>query len=263
MFTSVEMKGMRTLAAVTVLLVAAATFAAPRSHAVRPLAEAVYSGTVIDVTDGKPVIEAEVTSGTRTVKTDGRGAFSIVIAAGRPVSVLIHRSGYEDAPLTVTLPAPGSVIVSPAPTPTPQPVPPPQSAPPITLTPKAPVVMRTTDGLTVPLDADTVQFAYIIPFSSPATSNAASFCRLDGTAYAPDRSEFSRIVGPAVFTNNSACCKLGKSLLVNIEMKTGEKEQVIFSDSCFGYDIVFTGRDRVSAQYVFAKFTEIASIDFP
>jgi hypothetical protein len=250
---------MRSIAAVTVMLVTTAVFAAPRARAVRPLAEAVYSGTVVDATSGKPVIEAEITSGTRTVRTDGRGAFSIVIASGRPVSVLIHRSGYEDSPLTVTLPitTPGPVITPPPPQPSPGP------PPPIMLTPKAPVIMKTTDGLTIPLDADTVQFAYIIPFSSPATSNAASFCRLDGTAYAPDRSELSRIVGPAVLTNNAACCKLGKSLLINIELKTGEKEQVIFSDSCFGYDVVFTGRDRDSAQYVFAKFTEIASIEFP
>jgi len=258
------MVGMRSIAAVTVLLVATVALSAPRSHAVRPIAEDVYRGTVIDATSGKPVIEAEVTSGTRTVRTDARGAFSIVVVTGRPVSIVIHRSGYEDSPLTVTLPTtstPGTVI-SPTP-PVPQPSPAPQPSPPILLTPKAPVIMKTTDGLTIPLDADTVQFAYIIPFSSPATSNAASFCRLDGTAYAPDRSELSRIVGPAVVTNNAACCKLGKSLLINIELKTGEKEQVIFSDSCFGYDVVFTGRDRDSAQYVFAKFTEIASIEFP
>jgi hypothetical protein len=252
---------MRTLAAVMALFGAAAMFAAPRSRSVRPIAEGIYSASVVDATNGKPVIEAEVTSGTRTVKTDARGAFSIVVEMGRPVALVIHRSGYEDAPLTVTLPAStGGTVISPTP---PQPAPAPQPVAPITLMPKAPVLMKTTDGLTVPLDADTVQFAYIIPFSSPATSNAASFCRLDGTAYTPDRSEFSRIVGPAVLTSNAACCKLGNSLAVNVEMKSGEKEKVIFSDSCFGYDVVLTGRDRVSAQYVYARFTEIASIDFP
>lgn len=259
MFTSVDMSGMRTLAAVTALFAAVAVFGAPRERSVRPIAEGIYSGTVVDASTTKPVIEAEVTSGTRTVKTDARGAFTIVITAGRPVSLLIHRSGYEDVPMTVTLPAAPEVVVSP-PTPV-TPAPPPQS--PISLVPKAPVIVRAVDGNTTLLDADTVQFAYIIPFSSPATSTAASFCRLDGTAYAPDRSEFSRIVGPAVVTSNAACCKLGNSLAINVEMKSGEKEKVIFSDSCFGYDIIFTGRDRVSAQYIFLKFTDIAEIDFP
>jgi len=242
--------------------IAAATLFAATSlfahvHAVRPVAEGVYSGTVVDATTSKPVIEAEVTSGSRTVKTNAIGLFNLVIITGRPVAITIHRSGYEDLPLTTTLPTPSAPEVSPV-------VPaPPLPVTPLALTPKATVVVKTTNGTTMRLDADTVQFAYVIPFSNPATSTVASVCHTDGTADDIDRSELARIIGPAVSTTNAACCKLGPALAIDFEMKTGEKEHVLLTDSCFGYDCIFTGRDHDSAQYVQVKFTDVASIDFP
>lgn len=239
-------------ASIAVVALMMATIAFAHTHAVRPVAEAVYSGLILDSATNKPVVEAEVTSGNRTVKTDAAGSFNIVIITGRPVALIVHRSGYEDLPLTVTLTVQGSVSpVVPA-TPTP-----------VALMPKPLVIVKTTAGATIRLDADTVQFAYVIPFSNPATTTIASFCRDDGTADDIDRSEFAHITGPAVSTTNAACCKLGPSLGINVELKTGEKEHVLFTDSCFGYDCIFTGRDHDSAQYVQVKFTEIASVDFP
>jgi len=251
------MSAMRT-ASIAVAVFIAATSAFAHARSVRPVAEGIYSGLIVDATTNKPVVEAEVTSGTRTVKTNASGAFDIVIITGRPVGLIVHRSGYEDLPVTVSLPN----VVSP-PTVSPViPVPPPNITP-VSLTPKASVVLKTTAGATMNLDADTVQFAYVIPFSSPATSTVASVCHLDGTADEIDRSEFSRIVGPAALATNAACCKLGPALAINVEMKTGEKERVLFTDSCFGYDCIFTGRDHESAQYVYVKFTDVATIDFP
>ena len=250
------MSAMRTASISVCALIATTAFA--HSHAVRPVAETLYSGLVLDASTSKPVVEAEVTSGNRTVKTDVAGSFNIVVISGRPVALTVHRSGYEDLPLTVTLPIP-----PPPPSVSPVVPVPPQPIVPVALTPKAQVIVKTTAGATIKLDADTVQFAYVIPFSSPATSNVASFCRIDGTADDVDRTEFARIIGPAVSTTNAACCKLGPALALDVEMKTGEKERVLFTDSCFGYDCIFTGRDHDSAQYVFVKFTEVASIDFP
>ena len=245
------MNAMRNVSiAVVALMLATSAFA--HSHAVRPVAEAVYAGLILDSATNKPVVEAEVTSGNRTVKTDAAGSFNIVIITGRPVALIVHRSGYEDLPLTVTLTNQGSV----------SPVVPVTPAP-VTLTPKPLVIVKTTAGATIKLDADTVQLAYVIPFSNPATSTVASFCRVDGTADDIDRTEFAHITGPAVSTTNSACCKLGPALAIDVELKTGEKERVLFTDSCFGYDCIFTGRDHDSAQFVQVKFTEIASIDFP
>lgn len=249
------MSAMRTARTAAVIILFAATGVFARTRAVGPVSEGVYSGVVVDAKTLKPVIEAEITSGTRTVKTDANGAFNIVIIVGRPVGLIIHRSGYDDLPVTASLSgSTGTSPVTPAP-----PLPP----TPLALTPKATVVVKTTEGKTVRLDADTVQFAYVIPFSNPATSTTASVCLSDGTADDIDRSEIAHITGPAVSTTNAACCRLGPALAIDIELKTGEKERALLTDSCFGYDCIFTGRDHDSAQYVQVKFTDVASIDFP
>ena len=257
----INMRALSGRVAVVAMLVASSLFAASRGRAVRPVPEGFYSGSVIDASTSRPVIEAEVTTGTRTVKTDARGAFSILIPAGRSVSLTIRRTGYDDLPLAVSIPAiieSGGIIISPSPPPTVQP-----PAAPVSLHPRSPVVVKLTNGQTVTLDAETVKFSYVLPFQSPATSENASFCKPDGSAFTPDRSEFSRVTGPAVSLTSSECCKLGPALAVNVEMKSGEKTQVFFTDSCFGYDVNFSGRERESAQYVYLKFTEIAQIDFP
>jgi hypothetical protein len=199
------------------------------------------------------------------VKTDARGSFSMIIPAGRPTQITIHRSGYDDVVLSVTLPPvpnTGGTIVSPAIPPPPSPAPP-TPQPPTPMTPRKPVTVKMTNGQTVSLDADSIKFAYIIPFSSPITSESASFCRTDGTEYTPDRSEFARIVGPATVVTSDSCCKLGGVLAVNVEMKNGEKEQVFFSDSCFGYDVILNGRERDTALFLYLNFGDIASVEFP
>src|SRR5947208_3057925 len=98
-------RGLRTMSrmripawpAVVAMCIATTVFAAGRERAVRPLPEGFYVATVIDATTSRAVIEAEVTTGTRTTKTDARGAFSILVPAGRPTSLTIKRSGYDDA----------------------------------------------------------------------------------------------------------------------------------------------------------------------
>jgi hypothetical protein len=226
---------------------------------VRPVTDGIYSGSVIDATTQRPVIDAAVISGTRVSRTDARGAFTIVIPTGRSVLMTIRRSGYNELQLAVSLPAvPNGAPEIILPT-----NPPATPTPPVAMTPRPPVSVKMTNGQTVSLDAESIQFAYIIPFSSPSTSESASFCRTDGTTFTPDRSEFARIVGPATAASNSSCCKLGSVLTVNVEMKNGDKAQVFFTDSCFGYDVVLSGRERESGSFLYLKFSEIASAEFP
>jgi hypothetical protein len=263
----ISMRTVSRAVALAAIVIAAHAFAAAKARAVRPVTEGVYTAAVLDSASGKPVIEAEVKSGNRTVKTDARGAFSILVTTGRPIPITIHRSGYDDLTIIASLPAiptptPPGVIISPAVPPTPAPVPP-VAGPPVLLIPRLPVTVKMTNGQTVSLDADTIQFAYVIPFSSPATSTSASFCRVDGTAFNPERSEIARIVGPTTTITNADCCKLGPVMSVNVELRSGEKAQVFFTDSCFGYDVTIGGRERDSAQFVYLKFNEIASVEFP
>jgi hypothetical protein len=244
---------LKTLAAVFLVMLPAASALAGRNRAVQPLPETLYFGVVTDASTHKPVAGADVTSGIRTVKTDVRGAFDILIPAGRDIMLMIRRSGYDD--LTVVVNAqPPSVVVSPA-------IPAPAGQ--IQLRPRPPVTVKMASGETILLDEETVQFAYVLPFSSPAMSETANFCRPDGTPFNPGREEFLRILGPAVATTNVPCCKMGPLLGVTAELKNGEKSALFFSDSCFGYDVNLVGRERESAGFVYLKFTQIAEVVFP
>jgi hypothetical protein len=266
------------------LAVATALFAAGKPRAQKPVAMGVFTYAVYDANTGRPVVGAEVTSGSQTVVTDAYGLFSLLLPEGRPEAVTVHRSGYVDITFTVVIPLPSQgapvsgpaspayEITLPAGTLPPGAVSPPASnnqptLPPtaayIPLTGRSPVSVRLTSGATTLLDAETVQFAYVLPFATPEGSNAASFCRADGTASSPDRSDFAQIIGPAKKATSAACCNLGPVLTVDVKMKSGEMATVSFADSCFGYDIVLAGRDRQTAEYVYFKFTDIALVTFP
>jgi hypothetical protein len=258
-------------------LVAGSSLAATK-RAVQPLGMILFTYTLYDATTGHPVVGAEVRSGTQLAISDAQGTFTIPILNGRPTLVIVHRTGYDDLMFSVTLsqvsaipvstPLPGGAPVitypnSPPPAPQPAPQPPTTPANGIPLQPRATVSVQLTSGQTTHLDADSVRFAFVLPFATPEGSNSASFCKSDGTAWTPDRAEFAQIAGPATSTTNSTCCKLGPLLAVDVKMKSGESAKVTFADSCFGYDIDFVGRDHDSAQYVYFNFKDVALIVFP
>jgi hypothetical protein len=268
------------ISALVLLLVATAAFAG-KTRAVKPVEQQYFKYAIFDVMTQRPVVGAEVSSGGQTVVTDATGEFTLLLAAGRPVPVTVHRSGYQDltftvlialrasaAPVsgaigpvyTITLP-PNTVTSTPSVPAGPQPTPPNQAY--IPLMPRSPVTVKLTSGVMSSLDAETVQFAYVLPFATPQGSDTASFCRADGTAWTPDRSEFAQIIGPAKKATSAPCCKLGPVLAIDVKMKSGESATVNFADSCFGYDIVLAGRDHETAQYVYYKFTDVAAVGFP
>lgn len=257
---------------------------AGKQRSVKPLDQVIFQYAIYDAATAKPVVGAEVTSGNATGLTDAGGEFRILVPINRPVGVTVHRTGYSDLAFTVvasvppsapvsypsaatyaiTLPNGGSTVQVPAPPPAAGP--PPAPAPTLSYIPlssKPPVSIRFTNDLTARLDAETVQFAYVVPFATPEASNAASLCRADGTSWTPDRSEFATITGPAKKISNSACCKLGQVLAVDVKMRSGETATVSFNDSCYGYDIVLSGRDHETAQYVYFKLTDVALVTFP
>jgi len=243
-----------------ILMLASTAFAAPEAtsnkvRAVQPLPEILFFGRIMDGLTGTPVVAAEVTNGKRVVLTDGAGYFTMSLPANRNATLTISRSGYEPVTQTVqVIDNSSGVIVSPA-----VPAPP----VPFTMTPKAPITVRQTNGTTSTIDAETFLFGYVLPFASPVTSQSASLCRTDGAPFVPDRSEFARIIGPATRTRNSACCTLGDVLAVTVEMKSGERLQVSFTDSCAGYEMAIIGRDHVTAQPVSLSLANVSEVVFP
>jgi len=112
------------------------------------------------------------------------------------------------------------------------------------------------------LDLGTSKFAYLIPFANYATFDSANLCKTDGSAFAPHKTEIARIVGPFSLVNFSPCCNGGAVVTANIEMKSGEKMQVYFSESCYGSELDFLGRERSTGSFDYFKLEDIAEIEF-
>jgi hypothetical protein len=51
-------------------------------------------------------------------------------------------------------------------------------------------------------------------------------------------------------------------MAVTVEMKSGERTQAFFVDSCFGNEVDFIGRERSTGQYLYLRFTDITELVF-
>ena len=125
------------------------------------------------------------------------------------------------------------------------------------------ITVKTSAGETFDLDYDTSKFAYTIVFSGIIKDDNANLCKPDGSKVTPNKSEFSKIIGPGTTGNFPACCTLGPVTTVNAEFKSGEKTKVYFNDSCFGYEAEFLGRERSTGVFRYFAFKDVAEIDFP
>ncbi len=124
------------------------------------------------------------------------------------------------------------------------------------------VTVKLTNGEEHVLDLGTSRFAYYIVFANYARFNSANLCKTDGSAFAPHKTEFAKIVGPFSLVNFSPCCSRGPVMTANVEMKSGEKMQVYFNESCYGSELDFLGRERSTGVYHYFKFDDIAEIEF-
>ena len=68
------------------------------------------------------------------------------------------------------------------------------------------------------VDIGTAQFSYAPAFSSNINTDKANFCKEDGSDFAPDKTEFTRMVGPATPANAPQCCQFGSVLSANAEI---------------------------------------------
>lgn len=240
-------------AAALVASLALPAFAAERRHSSStpgrkdlPEAVATLTGHVYDAETGAPVVNADVAAnnGRTMTKSDGSYAFN-VLTAPKQVLLTVTRTGYETATSTVTIDTGANAVAD------------------FRLKPTSTVRLTEVDGTVHTLDFDSVQFAYLISFSGYARSDAANFCKSDGTPFTPNRSEFKQILGPAISVNSSACCTLGPVVATTVQMKNGDMLTVNFADSCYGNEVDFIGREHVSGEYAYFNFTKIAKIEFP
>lgn len=203
------------------------------------------TGTVRDSVTNEPVVSAKVQVGENSKLTDTAGKYTLrnVHSAGNIV-VEIARSGYVTQTQTITTGGNHTLDIRLVPLPT--------------------VSVRKTDNSVVQLDSDTIRFGYSIPFSGYRDAEFEEFCKADGTAVTIDRSQISRITGPATMLRFAPCCPNVDTLKVNITLKTGETFDAYFVDACNGNpNIDLLGRDHKSAKAQYIPFTSIAEIIFP
>ena len=217
-----------------------------RQHVAVATPTVTIRGVVRD-NNGAPVAGAYVRSGTysssRNNGTKADGKYSLTVPGGRPILLTIEDFAFE--PVTVSMTPTADATVD------------------FTLTISRPTVtVKLTNDEKHVLDLGTSRFAYYIIFANYARFNNANLCKTDGSAFAPHKSEFAKIVGPFSLVNFSPCCSRGPVVTANVEMKSGEKMQVYFNESCDGSELIFLGRERATGLYDYFKFDDIAEIEF-
>lgn len=218
--------------------------AAQHRRAVGPLTEVTVTGIVLDSSTGQPVQGVEVVNGVLHSKATGAdGKYTITLPAGRPTLLTANYFAFQPQTKTVT-PAAGTTLD-------------------FSLTPNPAVTVKTVNGETYVLDYASSQFAYVIVFAGYVRDDHANLCKPGGTQWAPDKSEFKKITGPGTFVNYAPCCANAAVTSLNVEMKSGEKTQVYFNDSCFGNEPDFLGRERSTGMYRYFAFKDVASVEFP
>ncbi|MDQ3281027.1 MAG: carboxypeptidase-like regulatory domain-containing protein [Acidobacteriota bacterium] len=203
------------------------------------------SGTVVDAKTNAPVVGATVKVGRISRTTDTAGKFTVKGASGSgsTIALEISRTGYDAKTVNV---AGGQQSVT------------------VQLDPHPTVSARDTDGNVYVLDDDSIEFGYSVPFSGYRAARYEDFCKPDGTAIVVDRSQISRISGPATTATSSACCPGGTTQKITVTTKGGQPTELYFVDACNGYpNIDLIGRDHATAAPVYVPLTKIAEIVFP
>lgn len=228
------------------LLLALPLPAATREHAVRPFPMVTVSG-VVRGPNGVTVAGAVVTSGNSFSNTNGTstdGKYSLTVPGYRPTQFTIRDFAYDTQSVVFT-PVPGTTLD-------------------VTLTALHPTVtVKMSSGEMHVLDIGTSQFAYLVTLSGYIPTDTVNLCKADGSSFVPSKSDFSRIVGPGASVNFAPCCSIGPTLMVNVEMKSGEKTAAYFNDACLGNEVDFIGREPSTGNWQYLRFTDIAEIDFP
>lgn len=199
--------------------------------------------TVKDASNGIAIVTATVTYAGRSQTTDSNGQAALNLPIGKPAFVLISHPAFQNLGQSITAQAGGSYEVQ--------------------LTEKPSVTIKLNTGATHIVDIGTAQFAYAPIFMNTVRTDFANFCKEDGSEFTPDKSAFTRILGPAVPASAPQCCQNGNVMSANVEMKSGDKFKVYFKDSCIGNEVDFAGREKSTGLFQYFRFTDIAEVDFP
>jgi len=199
--------------------------------------------TVKDASNGVAVAGATVSYGSQSQITNGNGQAALTLPVGAAATVSVAHAAFNSFSQAITAAVNGTYDLN--------------------LTEKPSVTIKTKTGETHVVDIGTAQFAYAAVLSNPVRSDTGNFCKEDGTDFTPAKTDFARILGPAVLETASQCCQFGKVASANVEMKSGAAMKVFFKGTCDGSEADFVGREKATGQYTYFRFADIAEIDFP
>ena len=233
------------------LLVALATIPAgaqaTRRRAVSPANDTGPTTSVLitatDASNGVAIAAATVTYAGQTQTTSSNGQTKLNLPIGKPAVVLVAHPAFVPFSQSITAQAGGSYELK--------------------LTGKPSVTIKTKTNETHFVDIGTAQFAYAEVFLNPVRTDYANFCKEDGSGFTPDKTAFTRILGPAVPASAPQCCQGSTVMSADVEMKTGDKFKVYFKDTCSGNEVDFAGREKATGLFQYFRFTDITEIDFP
>lgn len=230
-----------------IVLLATPAFAAnpPRRHPSQPPVSVVISGVVTDATTSKPVPSAEVVFGSSNnkISTDAEGKYKLTVVGGFNVTLTASRSGYTAS--TQSVAAAHDATLN------------------FLLQPTATTTIRDTSGNVTQVDTESFKFAYLVPFSGYVTNDAANFCLADGSASHPNRSEISKLVGPATPQTGTKCCNIGPVMSMQVVFKNGQTSTVYLTDSCFGNEVDVLARNHTTGQFVYFNLVNVAEVTLP
>jgi len=217
----------------------------------QPNGTVTVTGQIRDVVTNLPIAGANVVAeGKKSTLTGSDGRYSVVVSKDRNVVITAEHFAYNSVAQAV--PGIAGTVAD------------------FSLVPHPTVTLKRLNGETHVLDYNSAEFAYLIVFSGYVHGDVANFCKTDGTAFTPNKSDVKRMIGPAKLVNSSACCTRGQVVQIDIEMKTGERFPVNFADSCFGNEVDFMGREVSTGTWIYARWydqngnaPDLAEVDFP
>lgn len=221
-----------------------------RRAVAHPTAGAVFTGTitgtVLDAVTGAPVVSATVECGGKSRSTDGSGKFRLPSVTGRGSFVVVAgRSGYTSKQETLTTNGDHEITIRLSPTPT--------------------VRVKKTDDTAFDADFESVEFGYVVIFTGYRKDEYEDFCATNGSSVTINRSEMRKITGPSTVVTDAPCCPGKQVSKINIELKTGQRSDYYFSDSCqtgeTKMDLI--ARNHVTGQVEYIRFSDIKEIVFP
>ena len=200
------------------------------------------SGIVTDGATGAPVSGAVVTVQGKAATTEADGRYSLPSLSSGTETLVVEKFGFTTVSRIVTIGA-GSNSQN------------------FTLTAAATVAVTTTNGVTVRLVLDSVQFSYSLGLLSPRNTPNVMVC---GTGTGPqsvtlEKKDIALITGPSV--TSSSCCANGQQ--VNFTLKSGQRFDGTFVDSCAGYVEDLLGRKASDGMNIYIPFKTISSVVFP